>query len=68
MKKRLLNLGRFGFHIATAVYLLAVPFSIFMLPIARLDSLMPYESGLATSLSIINGGLAARSAWKAIQK
>lgn len=67
MKKRLLNVGKFAFHFATAVYLLAVPFSIFMLPIAKLDGLMPYESGLATSLSIINGGLAFKSAWKAIQ-
>lgn len=67
MKKRIANLGKFGFHFATAIYLLAVPFSIFMLPVAKLDSLMPLESGLATSLSVINGGLAARSAWKAIQ-
>lgn len=67
MNSRLNSIGRFTFHFATAVYLLAVPFSIFMLPIARLDGLMPYESGLATSLSIINGGLAARSAWKAIK-
>lgn len=67
MNKRLRNLGKFGFHFATAIYLLAVPFSIFMLPIARLDNLMPLESGLATSLSIINGGLAAKNAWKAIK-
>lgn len=65
--KRLKNLGKFAFHFTTAIYLLAVPFSIFMLPTARLDGLMPLESGLATSLSIINGGLACQSAWKAIR-
>lgn len=67
MKKRLANLGKFGFHFATAVYLLAVPFSIFMLPLARLDGLMPLESGLATSLSIVNGGLAVKHAWRALK-
>lgn len=65
--ERLKSIGKFGFHFTTAIYLLAMPFSVFMLPTWRLDGLMPLEAGLATSLSIVNGGLAAKFAWKALK-
>lgn len=64
MRERIKSLGRFGFYFTTAVYLLALPVYAFL---RGGDALLPYEAGLCTALSTINGGLAARSAWKAIK-
>lgn len=64
MNSRFKNIGKFTFHFATAVYLLALPF--FALSHAG-DWLLPYEAGLCTSLSVLNGGLAARNAWRAVK-
>lgn len=65
MNRNLKSLGKFTFHFTTAIYLLAVPAT--WLVFGRTDSLMPYESGVATFLSVVNGGLAAKHAWRALK-
>lgn len=63
MNNRLKNLGKFGFHFTTAVYLLT-PLALFLFKGG--DALLPYESALCTGLSVVNGGLAVKRAKEAI--
>lgn len=64
MNKRFKNIGKFGFHFTTAVYLLT-PLAVLL---ARGgDALLPLESALCTGLSVINGGLAVKRAKEALR-
>lgn len=64
MNKNLRSLGKFAFHFTTAIYLLAVPATLLF---KGGDWMLPYEAGFCTFLSTINGGLAAKHAWRALK-
>lgn len=64
VNNRLKSIGKFGFHFATAIYLLAVPISFLL---KGGDALLPYEAALCTGLSTINGGLAVKKAKEALK-
>lgn len=63
MNNRLKNVGKFGFHFTTAIYLLT-PLAIFLMKGG--DALLPVESALCTGLSMVNGGLAVKRAKEAL--
>lgn len=65
INERAKNLGKFGFHFSTAIYLLT-PLAILLMKGG--DALLPYESALCTGLSVVNGGLAVKRAKEAIKK
>lgn len=63
LNSRIKNIGKFGFHFTTAIYLLT-PLALLLLKGG--DALLPAESALCTGLSIVNGGLAVKRAKEAL--